>query len=146
MQNQSESELDKLFTKTCRLHNLKITPQRFAIYKEILKSDKHPSVEEIYQAVKTDLQNISFDTVNRTLLTFSKIGLVDIVESYRGIRRFDPNKTDHHHIHCIKCGAIIDFEYEDYNQLEIPSDINRKYTVLSKRVVLNVICNKCLKK
>lgn len=146
MQNHSESELDKLFTKTCRLHNLKITPQRIAIYKELLKSDKHPSVDEIYLAVKTDLKNISFDTVNRTLLTFSKIGLVDIVESYRGIRRFDPNKTDHHHIHCIKCGDIIDFEYEDYNQLEIPSDINRKYTVLSKRVILNVICNNCLKK
>ena len=31
-----------------------------------------------------EFPNISFDTVNRTLLTFSKVGLVNIVESYRG--------------------------------------------------------------
>ena len=90
MQKLSEDELVKLFTKTCQQNHLKITPQRIAIYKELLKSDQHPSVNEIYQAVKTDFHTISFDTVNRTLLTFSNIGILDIMESYGGSRRFDP--------------------------------------------------------
>ena len=58
MQEDRQTDLVNLFTKTCRKNNLRVTPQRLAIYKEVLKSNQHPTAEEIYQTVKNDLQNI----------------------------------------------------------------------------------------
>ena len=87
--------------------------------------------------------NISFDTVNRTLLTFSKIGVVDIVEGYGDPKRFDPNTNNHNHFRCIKCNNIIDFYFKPYEAIKIPEAIAKQFTILNKKVVLEGICNKC---
>ena len=78
---QIDNRVDKIqeFKKICREHCLKVTPQRIAIYRELLNSATHPAADTIYQIVKKEYTNISFDTVNRTLLTFAKIGLVEVV-------------------------------------------------------------------
>jgi len=138
----AKAQID-LFLEKCKQHNLKVTPQRMAIHRAVIQSMNHPSADEIYRIVKEQFPNISFDTVNRTLLTFSQIGILKIVESFRGARRFDPNLENHHHLHCINCGKIIDFNNENYDQLEVPSNIQPGFTVLNKRVVLSGICKEC---
>jgi len=134
-----------VFIKKCKEHGLKITPQRCAVYKEIHGSEDHPSAEDVYGSIHTEYPNISYDTVNRTLLTFADIGLVDIVKGQSGPRRFDPNTSSHHHIHCVNCGEIFDFYSKDYDDLEIPEDIIQEYNVVSKQVVLKAVCKKCRK-
>jgi Fur family peroxide stress response transcriptional regulator len=143
--DKSDKMLDN-FRSVCKKHNLKITPQRIAIYKELLQSKSHPSADEVFQTLKGDFSNISYDTVNRTLLSLAEIGLIDVVKSPGGARRFDPNPDSHHHLHCVKCGKIIDFHSEVCDKLEIPEDIENQFTVLSKRVVLNGICKECRQK
>ena len=145
MQNEDGQDSIDLFIEKCKQHNLKITPQRIAIYREIIKSKKHSSADNIFQIIRKEYPNISFDTVNRTLVTFSEIGIVEIVESFGGARRFDPILDNHHHLHCISCGEIIDFYHDEYDSLVVPVEIQKQYTVLNKRVVLNVICDKCKK-
>jgi len=137
-----EQKLDN-FRSTCKKNNLKITPQRVAIYKELLKSASHPSADEVFQALKGDFANISYDTVNRTLLSLAELGLIDVVKSPGGARRFDPNMQSHHHIHCVKCGKIMDFTSEVCDKLKVPEEIKDQFTVLSKRVVVNGICKEC---
>jgi Fur family transcriptional regulator, peroxide stress response regulator len=141
----SQTVLDKFFA-ICKEFNLKITPQRIAIFKELQPCKNHPSADTIFRAIKGDFPNISFDTVNRTLLTFSEIGLIDLVESYSGSRRFDPNQESHHHIHCIRCGDIIDFYNPDFDSLTLPDDVAKHNDIISKRVTVNVICFKCKNK
>jgi len=141
----AEKKLDN-FRQVCKKHGLKITPQRIAIYKEILNSKNHPSADEVFQTLKGDFSNISYDTVNRTLLSLAEIGLIDVVKSPGGARRFDPNPDIHHHLHCVKCGKIIDFTSEVCDKLKIPEEIQSQFTVLSKRVVLNGICKECRQK
>ncbi|NIT41784.1 MAG: transcriptional repressor, partial [Gammaproteobacteria bacterium] len=97
------------FESICREHGLSITPQRVAIYKELLSSLEHPSAIMIYKKVSEYYPNISLDTVNRTLLTFHKIGLAKAVGGTGDPKRFDPNLEPHHHFRCISCGEIIDF-------------------------------------
>jgi len=143
MQKDEMQDLLSHFVNKCRQANLKVTPQRIAIFKELIKSENHPSADNIFKSIKTELPHISFDTVNRTLLTFTEIGIVDIVESFSGARRFDPNYKDHHHIHCVKCGDIVDFYNDDFSSIEVPDSIKQKYNIISKRVVLNVVCSKC---
>jgi len=131
------------FVEKCKECNLKITPQRTAIYKELIKAKDHPSADVIYQAIKRTFPNISFDTVNRTLLTFSEIGIIDLVEGHGDPRRFDPNMDSHHHFYCISCGEIMDFYHEAFDKLIIPGEIKQKFTVSSMRVVLKGFCDRC---
>jgi Fur family peroxide stress response transcriptional regulator len=133
------------FKQICQEHHLKVTPQRFAIYQELLNLDTHPTADAIYQIVKREYPNISFDTVNRTLLTFAKIGIVDVVEIFGGAKRFDPNVTNHHHLHCTQCGKVFDFYSRAYDNLEVPEGVDGQFQVISKRVVLKGICKACLK-
>jgi Fur family peroxide stress response transcriptional regulator len=129
-----------------RRFKLKITPQRTAVYETLKELDKdHPSADRVYQRVRERIPSISYDTVNRILLKFAEIGLIDVVEGHGGPRRFDPDKDIHHHFHCIQCGGIIDFPSIDCDNIQIPDSIESKNRVLSKRVVLTGICDSCLK-
>jgi len=134
------------FVETCHQQGLKITPQRVAVYQALLESGQHPTADAMFQTVKKNHPHISFDTVNRTLLTFAEIGLVDVVEVFGGPKRFDPDRGDHHHLHCVACGRIIDFTHEDYNRLAVPEAIAKRFKVLGKRVVLKGVCDKCTRK
>jgi len=137
-----KNDLDEFINK-CKSFGLKITPQRIAIYQEVLVSSNHPSAEAIYRNIKDTHPNISFDTVNRTLLTFADMGLIQIVEGSGDARRFDINTEQHHHVRCTKCGSITDFYWEKYNNLEIPEEIHEKFSVNKIRVVIEGICNSC---
>jgi Fur family peroxide stress response transcriptional regulator len=142
---QKETPADKIreLLQICQEHHLKITPQRVAIYKELLKLDTHPTADAIYKIVKTEYPNISFDTVNRTLLTLAEIGVVDIVEIFGGAKRFDPKVTTHHHMHCTRCGKVFDFYSRVYDNLKIPEEVHDQFQVVSKRVVLKGTCKTC---
>jgi Fur family peroxide stress response transcriptional regulator len=143
MSINSKAEPLDFFTKKCKEHNLKITPQRVTIYKELIKSKNHPSADTVFKEIKKEFPNISFDTVNRTLLTFYNIGLVGLVEGRGSPRRFDANLENHHHFFCIKCGKIIDFTNEEFSALPIPEPISKDFKVIQKRVILNGICSTC---
>jgi len=136
----------EFLTTRCKEHNLRITPQRTAIYKALQNDRSHPSADIVYKIIKATFPNISFDTVNRTLLSFVDIGVLKIAESYNRQKRFDPNLERHHHLSCIKCGKIIDFENKDFDELKIPNSIKNKYKVLGKRVVIECICDRCSSK
>ena len=139
------SRLD-LFYRRSKEHGLKITPQRTAVYQELLKAKDHPSADIIYKRIVKKIPNISFDTVNRTLLTFSKIGITNIVEGYGQPKRYDPDLDTHHHFRCTHCNKIIDFHNEDYDNLIVPQELQKQFTVFSKRVVLEGLCDRCKKK
>jgi Fur family peroxide stress response transcriptional regulator len=134
------------FIQHCKKFDLKITPQRCTIYKKLMQAKNHPTADEMFHIVKMEFPNISYDTVNRTLLTLAEIGLVDVVQTKGGPRRFDPTMDNHHHFHCIHCGEIVDFYTDEYDNIGIPDHIQDDFTVYTKRVVLNGLCKKCRKK
>ncbi|MEW6052870.1 MAG: transcriptional repressor [Nitrospirota bacterium] len=140
-----KSGLD-FFWRRSREYGLKITPQRTAIYQELLKAKDHPSADDIYKRIVKKIPNISFDTVNRTLLTLSQIGITNVVEGYGQPKRYDPDLDIHHHFRCTRCDKIIDFHYADYDSLVIPPDIQKQFTVFQKKVVLEGLCDRCKNK
>lgn len=140
----NKSELD-FFYRRSKENGLKITPQRTAIYQELFQARDHPSADDIYRRVVKKIPNISFDTVNRTLLTFSQIGVVNIVEGYGQPKRYDPDLDTHHHFRCTRCNKIIDFHNEDYDNLIVPHEILKQFTVFQKKVVLEGLCDRCKK-
>ncbi len=130
------------FQEQCKAGGLRITPQRLAVYRELISTDEHPSAEWIYQRVRKTYPNISFDTVNRTLLTLADIGAASIVEGTGEAKRFDGGDECHQHFKCIKCKRIVDFHHEPFDDLEIPQEI-RGFRVLRKTVYFEGVCNRC---
>jgi Fur family peroxide stress response transcriptional regulator len=139
-------EMMDIFYRISKENGLKITPKRTAIYQELLKAKDHPSADIIYRRLVKKIPNISFDTVNRTLATFSKIGIANVVEGYGQPKRFDPDITIHHHFRCVQCDTIIDLHNKAYDNITVPQEIQKQFTVWNKKVVLEGLCNKCKKK
>jgi len=131
------------FKRISREKQLKLTPQRIAVYEAIADLDTHPSADDVYRIVIKHHHTISFDTVNRTLLTFAEHGIIDIVESPSGVRRFDSDTNLHHHIHCRRCGRIIDFNHKEYDRLVVPRKMQKEYKISTYRVTLSGTCVPC---
>ena len=136
-------EKTRWFTSLCRKVGLKVTPQRIAIYKELIKTNEHPSAEMLYEKVRKVFPSISLDTVNRTLLTLNEIGAAFIVEGSGQVRRFDGALEKHQHFKCIKCKRIIDFHHQPFDNIKLPGDIDNRFIVLRKTMYLEGICNLC---
>jgi Fur family transcriptional regulator, peroxide stress response regulator len=126
-----------------RQANLKVTPQRVAILSELIKNYDHPTADNVYKIIKKRIPNISFDTVNRTLIAFSQSGVIKVAEAQGGAKRYDPMKEPHHHFHCVKCNRIIDFENKGYDSIEPPEEITKKHQVIDQKVLLEGVCQNC---
>jgi Fur family peroxide stress response transcriptional regulator len=143
MNNEMPNDSLQKFEDICHENGLSITPQRVAIYKDLIASSEHPSAAAIFNNVREYYKNISLDTVNRTLLKFQEIGLAKVVESSGHPKSFDPNLEPHHHFRCVKCGKIYDFKDETYDNLALPESIKGKFIILDKIVHLEGICDAC---
>ena len=142
----SSYELEKRtdwFANRCREIGLKVTPQRIAVYRELLKTEEHPSAEMLHRKVKKIFPSISLDTVNRTLLTLNEIGVAFVVEGSGDAKRYDAGSEEHQHFKCIKCKKIIDFHHKPFDDVKLPAYINRKFKVLRKTVYVEGICDLC---
>ena len=138
-----KEERIKLFIERCHQAGLKVTPQRLAIYNLLMDCAAHPSAEWVYRKITGTWPTISFDTVNRTLLTFAEIGVIDTVESYSLSRRFDSLVEKHHHLHCTRCGQIIDFCDASLDNVPLPAHLGNDFTVTGTRVVISGVCSEC---
>jgi Fur family peroxide stress response transcriptional regulator len=141
-----DKELLKNFRQVCRDNKLRVTPQRVLIYKELLNSQDHPSADVLYERISKRFPDVSFDTLYRTLSTFAEIGLINQVDGFGTAMRFDPKIVEHHHFRCRKCGSIIDFESDSYNNIAIPKDLAKDCKVLKLQVTIEGFCRKCRKK
>jgi Fur family transcriptional regulator, peroxide stress response regulator len=130
------------FEKLCRGNGLKVTPQRLAIYRQLVGTDEHPSAEWVYRRVRESHPSISLDTVNRTLLTLARIGAAFVVEGTGDAKRFDGDCEHHQHFKCVRCKRIVDFHYEPFDEIQVPEAISR-FRVLRKSVYFEGICDRC---
>lgn len=143
MRNKEQKDLMGEFRRWCRAHGFRVTPQRLAIYEELMQSRDHPSPEMLFSRLQIRDPQISLDTVYRTLATFHEKGLVDMVEGFALTKRFDPNQSQHHHARCTQCNAIIDFTNQDFDQLNIPASIRKSFRVKRVCVTIEGLCQEC---
>lgn len=130
------------FYERCRQTGLKITPQRMAVYKSLIQTDTHPTAEDVFNTVRREMPNISLDTVNRTLLMLSEIGVAFVVEGSGQPRRYDGGMEDHQHFRCLKCGKIVDFSHKPFENIKVPPQLGQ-FRVIRKTVYFEGYCQDC---
>jgi len=109
----------------------------------LVASREHPSAEAVWLQVTKDIRNISLDTVNRTLLTLSKIDAAFIVEGSGDAKRFDGNLDDHQHFKYVDCKKTFDVYHEPFNNIDVPAELDGKFHVLRKTVYFEGFCTSC---
>ncbi|WP_321392611.1 Fur family transcriptional regulator [uncultured Desulfuromusa sp.] len=134
-----------VFTKVCRERNLRLTPQRLEIFKKIAQATDHPTAEKLHQRLIEGMPTLSLDTVYRTLGTFLDIGLISKVDTIESQARFEVSEFQHHHLICEQCHKIIDFEWRQVDELELPDQVQSLGNFKRKKVVVYGICQDCLK-
>jgi Fur family peroxide stress response transcriptional regulator len=144
--NRTPREITRMMEKfdaAVRKAGVKRTPQRAAIYREVARTDEHPDIDVIFKAVRRTLPSISLDTVYRALALFIDLGLVSTIRPRGHHVRYDANTSLHHHFVCTKCGAAIDFEHRDFDNLSIPAAAFALGRVASRHVELRGLCAPC---
>ena len=123
----------------------KITPQRLAIVKILATSEGHPSVENIYDQIKSDFPTMSLATVYRNILIIKSFGEVLELGFPDGSNRYDGNRPHPHpHVICIKCKKIVDPDLDsmDVMKKEVAEETNFK--ILNHRLDFFGICSDCM--
>jgi Fur family peroxide stress response transcriptional regulator len=149
MKRQRQSEVDELFATHCRAHGLAVTEQRRAIFAALAASREHPSAEQIFQAVRSRLPNLSLATVYKNLESLRAIGAVGDVNTLHEQGRYEATLPGtgagaaHHHLVCVSCKKVLDLHDEELSKLHIPPARARGFEVRAVRVQVEGLCPDC---
>jgi Fur family peroxide stress response transcriptional regulator len=126
--------------------NLKLTPQRYAIYKYLKSTKSHPSAEMIYDNLKANYPTMSLATIYKTLKTLIELGVVIELNVGEDNFRYDANTSQHPHIICLSCGRVDDIENADFNFLDDEAKKYTDYKIDTHQLYFYGICPECQKK
>lgn len=125
------------------LHNAKLknTNPRLAVL-EALSEIKHP---ETAQEIHKRLKKVDLVTLYRTLTSFEEKQLVKRIDLHKEAIYYELNTDHHHHIVCIKCNEIEDFENSQIEKalVKIVKNSFKFKNVEKHSLELFGVCNTC---
>jgi len=120
-----EHDIPGLFAE----HGLRCTRQRQALYETLLKTNQHPTAEELFATVSRTHRNISLATVYNTLEAFCEAGLATRLPGKGSCSRYDATTHNHLHMRDSRTGKVMD----------APGDLSQKLMANLPQSVLDQI-------
>ncbi len=114
---------------------LRSTPQREVVYNVLLGKRDHPTADEVYARVRSDLPTISLATVYNCLETLVQCDLVRAVNFERGPTRYCPNLRPHAHFHDEQTGKTHDIDLPPTLLEEVNSILPQGYDAKSVEII-----------
>ncbi len=137
MQQQADTIVQIL-----RAKHLRVTPQRFAVYANLLSRTDHPTAEQILVDLNQNVPTSSQATVYSSLQALRDVGLVREVLLEEGVCRYDANVEAHHHFRCKSCGAIEDIAWQQFQGMTFQC-LRPGLTVDEYEVTVHGLCDRC---
>lgn len=127
----------------------KMTPQRQSILQIFLdRPGEHLSAEDVHGILRDNQDSFGLATVYRSLELLTELGLLTKLEFGDGRSRYELNTTDpaahnHHHLICLGCGEVTEFNDDLLEELE--RDILQKsgFKVIDHQTKFFGFCAKC---
>ena len=141
-------DADQKFEEFLKLKELKYTSERKSIVKAIFSFYKHFDVEELFEKLGKQGDNVSRATIYRTIPLLIQSGLITETlhcqdkASYENIF----NKKHHDHLVCINCGKIIEFYNEKIEKLQEEVCEQHNFIPIEHRLGIKGYCEDCYKK
>lgn len=128
----------------------KMTPQRKEILQIFLENDADPhlSAEEVYDVLKKKDFDFGLATVYRNVELLCTLGILSKVNFDDGRTRYelastDPTAHQHHHLICLKCKKIIEFEDDLLEGLEKEITKKSDFEIVNHEVKFFGYCADC---
>lgn len=125
----------------------KVTPQRRIILRVFLDNvEHHLSAEETYNIVKETHPEIGLATVYRTLDLLAELEVLQKVNFGDGRSRYEFADTEvhhHHHLICLKCGNVTEFDDDKLESLESAISKKSGFKIVDHQVKFFGYCQKC---
>jgi Fur family transcriptional regulator, peroxide stress response regulator len=103
-----ERPTDDVLRDALEANGQRFTDQRAAVYRFVSSTDKHPTADEVFLAVRSDVPDISLATVYKSLETLVGCGLAMKLAYGDGSARYDGRTDPHHHARCLGCSRMFD--------------------------------------
>jgi Fe2+ or Zn2+ uptake regulation protein len=120
-----------------RRHGIQPSAQRLAVAEYVLRTDEHPSADQVFARVAGTLPMISRATVYNTLNLFVRKGILRQLVLAEGNVVFDPKLEPHHHFVDDATGEIHDIPWDALDVRRVDSlrgvDIREYQVVLRGR-------------
>ncbi len=123
-----------------------MTVQRRTVLEVVLERDDHPTADQVYEAVLARLPRISRTTVYRVLDRLAELELIRRVHHPRASSRFDGKIHRHHHLVCLQCNKIFDYEDAALDAIPWPQKKPHGFEISDFSVQFIGICPDCRKK
>ncbi|MGK7908180.1 MAG: Fur family transcriptional regulator [Synechococcus sp.] len=128
--------------QTLKSRGLRVTPQRFAVYSNLLDRTDHPTAEQILVDLNRDAPTSSQATVYSSLQALRNVGLVREVLLEEGVCRYDANVEHHHHFRCNNCGHIEDIAWQQLQDMSFQK-LRSGLQVDDYEVIVHGLCENC---
>ena len=130
---------------------LKVTEPRLTILQlmqDTRDEMQHFSAEDIYKLLLEHHSEIGLATVYRALDLLSKLGILVQVDFCDGCARYELNTADpkihhHHHLICLKCKKVIEFDEDLLDVLEGYISKKSGFEILNHEVKFFGYCKDC---
>ena len=134
-----------IFIDYLKKKDLKLTGQRKIILDVFLKTERHLSVEDLYNIAKKKDSSIGQATVFRTLKLLREVDIAKEIDLGDGKTRYEHKYGHEHHDHlvCLECGRFI--EAVDSRIEKLQGALCRKHGFMPQRHKMQIfgVCKKC---
>ncbi|PTX90652.1 transcriptional repressor [Opitutus sp. ER46] len=114
---------------------LRSTPQRELVYSVLLERRDHPTADEVYARVRTEMPTISLATVYNCLEALVQCQVVRAVNFERAPTRYCPNLKPHAHFHDEKSGRAYDIDLPESLMGQLKAILPPGYAATSVDVI-----------
>lgn len=125
-------------------NNLKVTPQRLAIFSLLDSSTSHPSAETIYNELIDANPFLSLATIYKNLDTLKSSGLIQELNVGEASYRYDSKLYPHPHSICLKCGEVNDLPHLESHKIATEElSIKMNFKIEKEQLYYYGTCEKC---
>lgn len=124
----------------------RITQERRRIVEEVFSHHDHFDAEDLVEKLRPRDGGIkvSRPTVYRTLSALVEAGLLKkMILDGRSVYEHDYGYPQHDHLHCTKCGKLIEFQSEELQQLRDEVARLHQFRVMGHRLIVDGVCAEC---
>jgi Fur family ferric uptake transcriptional regulator len=137
-----------IFTEYIRSKGMLNSRQREQILDVFLKTEKHATINDLYDLVKREHPKIGLATVYRTMEIIREAGLARKVDFEDNTKRYEHKykHQHHHHLVCLKCGKVIEITSGKLEKIQQELAKKHNFTITKDTMELFGICKNCKRK
>ncbi len=136
--------LDDEALEVLRAEGKRVTPQRKLLLEVIRQGEGHLDADDVYRLARERDPRISLSTVYRNLNLLAELGVISVLHLDEEHHHYEArDASDHYHLICSECGAVIEFESALVENLMAEVSEEEAFLIERAHIDLVGLCAKC---